>query len=129
MLGNCLYEMGLYDGADSIYRHLLKSVPKTKLVPEALLALQKVEYQRGDYPKSVKFYQTLEAHFPDHDVIDESRYYAIQSHYHMQNYTFVLNMTQYVDKNSEFYPFSLYTAGLTELKKKAFAKPWRILCG
>lgn len=118
LLGNCLYEMQMYHAADQIYRYLLKEFPQTPLFPKVILALQRVHYQKRDYQQSLKFYNALESHYPRHKAIDESRYYATQSHYHLKNYNIVPTITRHIKRNSEFYPFGLYTEALVHLKKK-----------
>ncbi|MFQ5603218.1 MAG: tol-pal system YbgF family protein [bacterium] len=122
-LGSCLYEMELYDGADMMYRYLLKTIPKTPLLPQVLMGLQKVYYHKVDYQQSLKFYKTLEAHFPADKIMNESRYYAAQSYYQLKNYRLVPNIVQSINKDSEFYAFGLYTTGLVQLKKKMFVNP------
>lgn len=117
-LGNCLYEMGMYDGADRMYRYLLKAFPKTPNLPSAILGLQKVYYQQKDYQKSLRFYRALEAHYSHFNGINESRYYAGQAHFHLKNYTLVPQLVRHIGTRSEFYPFGLYTSGLAHLKKK-----------
>ncbi|MFQ5772557.1 MAG: tol-pal system YbgF family protein, partial [bacterium] len=74
LLGNSLYEMEIYDGADLMYRYLLKTIPKTPLLPDVILALQKVYYQKKEYQQSLKFYTALEGHYSLNKGIDESRY-------------------------------------------------------
>lgn len=117
-LGNCLYELNMLEGADRLYRYLLRSIPKTPLLPDALLGLQKVYYKKKNYQQSLRFYKALEAHYSNDEIIYESRYYAGQSYYHLSNYVLVPEIIAHIDKNSEFYPFGLYTSGLAYLKKK-----------
>ncbi|MFQ5824264.1 MAG: tol-pal system YbgF family protein [bacterium] len=118
LLGSCLYEMGMFDGADRMYRYLLKAIPKTPQLPDALLGLQKINYQKKDYKKSLKFYRALETHYSTHDGINESRYYAGQTHFHLKNFALAPQIFKHIGKRSEFYPFGLYTSGLIYLKKK-----------
>lgn len=122
-LGNCLYELEMYQGADRLYRYLLKNIPSTRYLPNALLGLQKIYYQKGDYTQSLKFYKALEAHYSNYEIISESRYYAGQSYYHLGNFSVVPKILQQVSSRSEFYPFALYTMGLAQLKKKAYGNP------
>lgn len=118
LLATSLYDLEMYDGADRMYRYLLRSVTKTRLVAEAILGLQKVAYQKGDYPQSLKFYKAIESHYSDHQGIYESRYYAEQTYFHQENYNLVQNLVPHVTKKSEFHPFAVYTSGLAHLKKK-----------
>jgi tetratricopeptide (TPR) repeat protein len=121
-LGSALYEMGLYEAADQQFRYLLQSSPKTDRVPDAILGLQKVCYQKMEYQQSLKFYKALEAHYSAHASIDEARYYAIQAYYHLKNYNVVSNLVQHIKTSSEVYPFGLYTEALTYLKKKVYVR-------
>lgn len=122
-LGNCLYEMQMYDGADRIYRFLLRSGLTTPWIPESILGLQKVHYQKQDHLQSLKFYKALESHYSSFTGISAARYYAEQSYFQLKNYGLVHNVAQQIEKKSEFYPFGLYTSGLAHLKKKASRKP------
>ncbi len=116
-LGNCLYEMEMYDGADRLYRHLLKDVGRTKWVASALLGLQKSAYQKQQYDQSLKFYKAIEAHYAQTASTDESRYYAGQTYFSQGSFDRVLNVNSRIRKKSDFYAFGLYTVGLTHLKK------------
>ncbi len=124
LLADCLYKLEMYDGADRMYRYLLRSVTKTRLVAESILGLQKVAYERGDYPQSLKFYKALESHYTEHKGIYESRYYALQTYYNTEIYNLVHNLVPHIRKKSEFYPFAIYTSGLAHLKKKMCARLW-----
>lgn len=118
LLGNSLYEMGMFEATNQLYRYLLKSIPRTPLVPKAMLGMQKVYYQQKDYQVSLKFYKALESHYPTCEGIDESRYFAGQAYYHLKTYNLVPNIVRHIRKSSEFYAFGLYTGGLAQLKKK-----------
>ncbi len=118
MLANSYYQLKMYQAADRLYRYLLRSVERTRLVPEAILGLQKVAYQTGDYQQSLKFYKALESHYTQHEGIYESRYYAEQTYFDMQNYNLVHNVVPHIENSDEFYPFALYSSGLAYLKKK-----------
>ena len=117
-LGYCLYEMEMFEGAAGLYEYLLKAIPKTPFLADALLGLQKVYYQKNNYQQSLRFYKALEAYYSDDEVINESRYYAGQSYFHLNNYILVPEIMTYIERNSEFYLFGLYTSGLAYLKKK-----------
>ena len=127
LLGRCLYEMGMYDGSNQLFRYLLRNYPRTPLVPKVMLGMQKAYYQEREYHLSLKFYNALESHYSDFDGIDESRYYAVQSHYHLKNYNLVSNIIEQIKKGSEFYAFALYTSGLADLKKKISGRPSSVL--
>jgi len=118
LLANCFYEMEMYESADKMLRHLLKTYSKTLLVAEAILGLQKVWYQKNDYQTSLKFYKALESHYSDQNGIDESRYYAGQTYFQLEEYNLSLSILNRIRQKSNFYPFGLYTIGLMNLKKK-----------
>lgn len=71
-----------------------------------------------DYLQSLKFYTKLESHYPEFEGIHESRYYAGQSHYLLENYRMVLIINEQISRKSEFYPYGMYTIALANLKKK-----------
>ena len=123
LLGKSLYELQVYSGADKMFRYLLREIEKNRFVPAAILGLQKCQYQLKDYHQSLKFYKALENHYPYFKGIDEARYYAGQTYFHLDEFNFALNVFQQVNSKSDFYPFSLYTTGLIQLKKKAFVRP------
>ena len=118
LLANCFYEMGMYESADKMLRHLLKTYSKTLLVAEAILGLQKIWYQKNDYQTSLKFYKALESHYSDQNGIDESRYYAGQTYFQLEEYNLSLSILSRIKQKSDFHPFGLYTIGLMNLKKK-----------
>lgn len=118
LLANCFYEMRMYESADKMLRHLLKTYSKTPLVAEAILGLQKVCYQKKDYQTSLKFYKALESHYSDQKGIDESRYYAGQTYFLLEDYNLSLNILNRIKQKSNFYPFGLYSVALMNLKKK-----------
>lgn len=128
LLGNCLYEMEMYNSADRMYRYLLKEVGKTNWISHALLGLQKSAYQKADFDQSLKFYRALESHYVDDDNIYESRYYAVQTYYKLENYEQVLFLIKHIDEKSDFYPFARYTVGLSHIKKKTLEKLSRACC-
>jgi len=128
LLGNCLYEMEMYNSADRMYRYLLKEVGKTNWISHALLGLQKSAYQKADFDQSLKFYRALESHYVDDDNIYESRYYAVQTYYKLENYEQVLFLIKHIDEKSDFYPFARYTVGLSHIKKKISEKLSRACC-
>jgi len=70
------------------------------------------------YQQSLKYYTELESHYPQFEGIHESRYYAGQSHYLLENYRMVLIINDQISKKSEFYPYGMYTVALANLKKK-----------
>lgn len=118
LLARSLYEMQMYEGVDALYRHLLKSVKRPRLVAESILGLQKVAFQKKDYQQSLKFYHVLESHYTQHDGIHEARYFAEQTYFNLQNYNIVHNIAAHINKKSAFYPFARYTSGLAHVKKK-----------
>jgi len=123
LLGNSLYELEVYSGADKMYRYLLSEVAKNSLIPDAILGLQKSRYQLRDYQQSLRFFKALETHYPHFDGIHEARYYAGQTYFHLEKLGFALNLFSQVDSDDDFYPFALYSRGLIHLKKKAFSRP------
>ena len=69
--------------------------------------------------RSLKFYKALESHYSDHNGIDESRYYAGQTYFQLEDYNLSLSIVNRIEHKSDFFPFGLYTIGLMNLKKKA----------
>jgi tetratricopeptide (TPR) repeat protein len=115
LLGDAFYELELYHSADATYRRHFRSSKNTSA---GILALQKCRYHLGDAQQSLKFYNALEASYSDRQDIAESRYYAGQIYYNSKRYNLAFNIFQLISKDSEVYPFALYTSALVHLRRK-----------
>lgn len=122
LLGDCLYEMELYNAATSTYTYLVKNYFGSPLLAKGLLGLQKTQYKLGKHQGSLNLYEALLQAPRPVDVDDEARYYAGQSYYNIKDYASALEALLNLDPRSEYYPYALYTVGLSLLKMKRVTK-------
>jgi TolA-binding protein len=54
---------------------VLAFYPDSRWVDDSLLLLGKAFYHKGEYEKSVRKFEELEAHFPESDLVEEGRYW------------------------------------------------------
>ena len=117
-LGECLFEIGLYDGAAKLYKHLVKKYIRSPLLPRALLGLQRIEYVRGDHPRCIEFYNAIYRAVAEESIMDASRYYAGMSFYKIKDYNQALQILSLIDPKSEYYDAGQYSAALALLRLK-----------
>lgn len=122
-LGESMYEMTMYKSAAKMFRFLLTKYPQSKYLPRALLGLQRIYYQTEDYGESLKIFSGVLARFPDDDIIDGARYHAGMAYYHQRDYDNTITTLNKVRARSEYFDHSLYTVGLSYLKKKWSTRP------
>jgi tetratricopeptide (TPR) repeat protein len=125
-LGRALYEMDMLSASERMFIYAADKYRRSGYLGDVLLGLQKVYYQKGDYAKSLRFYAALLKGFRHRDdLISEAHYYGGQAYYYSRNYDIAVHAFQYVKPRSEFYPYALYSLGLTHLKKKRLMRPWK----
>ena len=115
-LGDCLFEIGLLDGSQKIFKFLVKKFISSPHLPRALLGLQRIEYDRGHLDKCIEFYKVIQRGTPEREILDCSRYYAGLSYYHLFEYQQAIDILQEIDKGNPYYPYALYTKGLSYLR-------------
>lgn len=131
ILGDCLYEIGIMDGATRIYRYLVKKFIRSPLLPRALLGLQRIEYDTGNYARCIEFYNAITRGTPEQDVLDISRYYAGLSYYGLKDYPSAIKVIDEIDENSPYYDYGHYTKGLSLLRMKKIReaiREFRLVC-
>jgi tetratricopeptide (TPR) repeat protein len=131
ILGDCLYEIGIMDGATRIYRYLVKKFIRSPLLPRALLGLQRIEYDTGNYARCIEFYNAIVRGTPEQDVLDVSRYYAGQSYYSFKDYPNAIKIIDQINENSPYYDYGHYTKALALLRMKQIrqaVKSFRLVC-
>jgi len=118
-LGRALYEMDMLRAAERMFVYAADKYRDSRYLGDVLLGLQKVYYQQGDYAKSLRFYVALLKGFRHRDdLMSEGHYYGGQAYYHSRNYDIAEHAFARVDARSDYYPYALYSLGLTRLKKK-----------
>jgi TolA-binding protein len=122
-LGESMYQMAMYKSSAKMFRFLLKKYPQSRYLAEALYGLQRISYQTENYGESMKIFSGIAARFGDNDIIDGARYYAGMSYYHQRDYDNAIAALSKVRARSEYFDHSLYTIGLSYLKKKWLIRP------
>ena len=116
ILGNCLNEMGLLEGAEKMYKHLLKKHIYSEYAPYALLGLQRVNYQKGDLSASLTFYEAAIRGNPSPDIIDIANYYTGISYYKLGDYPNSVKVFMDVSSKSPYYDYVLYNLAKSLLR-------------
>lgn len=122
-LGESMYQMTMYKSAAKMFRFLLTKYPLSGYAAESLYGLQRIFYQTENYAECLNIYSGLVAKFDDNEVIDGARYYAGMSYYSQRDYDNAITTLSKVRARSEYFDHSLYTIGLSYLKKKQSTRP------
>jgi len=121
-LGDCLYELGLQDGASRLYKHLISKYIRSPFLPRALLGLQRLEYDNNNFARCLEFYSAINRGNPTEDILDASEYYAGLSYYKLKDYpTAIQTLTKISDK-SPYYDYGMYAVGQSMLRMKSVRK-------
>lgn len=118
MLGECLYEIGLPQGASRLYQHLITRYLRSSLLPEALLGLQRIEYDRQDYPRCIDHHEAIFRSQPLLPVADASNYFAGLAYYHLRDYPKTMELLSKISVTSTYYPHGQYTLALAQMRMK-----------
>jgi len=124
-LGNNLTEMGLYDSAFKIYRHLVENNPQSSLIPFAIFGIEKLHYMQKDYERAIDYFRLLREKFPDAQTGDGPFYYAGQSFLFQDDFENALLTFDAIEERSEFWGFALYSHALANFKKKKLMRPFQ----
>ena len=115
-LGNCLYELNMLEGACKLYERLIKKHISSVYVPDALLGLQRVEYERNNYAASLEYYNTLMRGNPSTDILDLASYYAGMAFYKLADYPSAVEVLSKATYKSPYYDYILYTLAVSMLR-------------
>ncbi len=118
LLGDCLYELGLNNGAGKLYTYLLNHYVRSPYLPQALLGLQRIEFDRGDYARCLEFHNTIVRSNAPTDVLDASFYYAGQCYYRFKDHPKAIQLFSSISDKSRYYDFGQYTMALSQLRLK-----------
>lgn len=125
-LGECLYSMDMFKSSHKMFRFLVTKFPQSEYVAQGLHGLQRIQYQAENYPESIKVYNAILSAYPGSRVEAGVHYFAGMAYFHEHDYDNAVTVLEKVGSRSEFYDFSLYTIGLSHLKKKASTTPCRL---
>lgn len=118
MLGDCLYEINLKEGAKKVYLFLVKKYVRSALLGNALLGLQRIEYSEDQYMLCLDYYHAILRANPTDEVLDCSHYYSGLSYYKLKDYPNAIEALEKVSVNSSYYDYSLYNLALAKLRMK-----------
>lgn len=118
LLGDCLFQMELYQGASRIFKYLVKRHIRSPQLPYALLWMQKIEYHQHDYEKCLEYFKAISRGNPDDKVLNASRYYTGKSYYALKNYPAAIDILKNINNTSEYYDYALYDVSMSLLRMK-----------
>jgi TolA-binding protein len=116
ILANCLYELNMQEGAFKLYGNLLTNYISSSYVPDALLGLLRIEYDRDNFSASLDYYETLLRGNPSSDIIDVANYYAGMAFYKQSNYPAAVKALQMATPKSPYHDYILYTLAISMLR-------------
>ncbi|RQW02678.1 tetratricopeptide repeat protein [candidate division KSB1 bacterium] len=118
-LANCLYELNMMEGAFKLYERIIKRHITSSYVPDALLGLQRIEYERDNYSASLDYYGTLTRGNPSTAIIDLANYYAGMAYYKLADYPRAVKVFSQVSAKSPYYDYVLYTLAISMLRMQS----------
>lgn len=116
ILANCLDELNMQEGAFKLYETVLTNYISSSYVPDALLGLQRIEYERDNFSASLDYYETLLRGNPSAEIIDLSNYYAGMAYYKQSNYPMAVEALLKASSKSPYYDYILYTLAISMLR-------------
>jgi len=117
-LGDCLYEIGLLEGSNKIFKYLVKKFITSPQLPRAILGLQRIEYDKGNIIKCIDFYKVIKRGNSQDDILDCSQYYAGLSYYKLNDYNKAIELFSKIHKSNPYWAYGQYTCALSYLRLK-----------
>lgn len=121
-LGECMYEIGLQQGASKLYKHLVNKYIRSPFMPKALLGLQRIEYDRKDFGRCIEYHDAISRSHPPQHVLDASLYFAGLSYFNFRDFPRAIKLFNKISANSPYYEFGQYTMALSQLRMKNIKK-------
>ena len=125
-LGECLYSMEMLKSSHKMFRFLVTKFPDSEYLVYGLYGLQRIQYQMESYEESLKIYSAILANYPKSGPIDGIYYFGGMAQFHQNDYDAAIETLGKVSSRSEYFDHSLYTVGLSHLKKKASTRLWQL---
>ena len=123
LLGNALYELGLFDASKGIFKHALKRFPNRVSAAAAIFGLERVAYKTGDYTGALARFEQLErSGRASKKLLNGARYFAGLSLMELGDYDSAVNTLGRISRNSSYFGYALYSAGLCLLHKRDVQK-------
>ncbi len=123
LLGNALYELGLFDASKGIFKHALRRFPDRPSAAAAIFGLERVAYKTGDYTAALaRFEQLQRSGRVSRRLLDGARYFAGMSLMELGDYDSAVKTLGGINRNSKYFGYALYAAGLCLLHKRDVQK-------
>jgi tetratricopeptide (TPR) repeat protein len=118
ILGDCLYEIDLKKAASKIYKHLVKKYINSPHLANALLGLQRIEYDTNNYLKCIEFYKVIRRAHASSEILDIARYYAGLSYSKMNNYENAIELLNQMSEYGLYYDYGLYALATCYMRRR-----------
>ncbi len=118
ILAECLYEIGLPQSAGRLYQHLVTRYLRSPLQPNALLGLERIEFDRQDWSRCIEYHQIIVRSTSPQTVTDASSYFAGLSYYQLRDFPKSMESLLQVSIKSPWYPFAQYNLALAQMRMK-----------
>ncbi|RPI03307.1 MAG: hypothetical protein EHM72_01840 [Calditrichaeota bacterium] len=118
LLANCLCELNMNQAAAKLYSRIVEKHISSPFVSDALLGLQRIAYNNGDWQESLKYHQVLLRGSPSQPLIDLTSYYAGMAYYKLLDFPKCVNVLRDASENSPYYDYILYTKAISLLRMK-----------
>lgn len=115
-LSDALYELHLLESSAKLYKYIVTKHVTSSLVPQALLGLQRIAYDRGDLQQCIEYHEAIMRGNPTGDLTNISNYYAGLAYYKLKDYPKSVQMLSKVKSASPYYDYTLYTLALAMLR-------------
>lgn len=117
-LAQSLYEIGLPQGAERLYQHLITRFLRSPLQPNALLGLQRIEYDRQEWNRCIEYHQIILRSTSPAAITDASCYFAGMAQYQLRDFPKAMENLTLVSIKSPWYPFAQYNLALAQMRMK-----------
>ena len=117
-LAECLYQIGLPQGAERLYKHLITQYLRSPLQPNALLGLERIEYDRKEWNRCIEYHQIIIRSASPQAVTDASNYFSGLAFYQLRDFPNSKQSLVRVSIRSPWYPFAQYNLALAQMRMK-----------
>jgi tetratricopeptide (TPR) repeat protein len=121
-LAECLYQIGLPQGAGRLFQHLVTRYLRSPLQPNALLGLERIEFDRQDWSRCIEYHQIIIRSTSPQTVTDASNYFAGLSYYQLRDFPKSMESLVQVSVKSPWYPFAQYNLALAQMRMKLVSR-------
>jgi TolA-binding protein len=122
LLGESLYTIGYLEEAVKKYSKLRAEYPRFKYLPDALLALQEIEYGRKNYEKALSHYEFLLRRGGPSRILAPAHYIGALCYYWLGEYHRILRIVPKISRWNFYYGPIQYLGGLASLQLDKIAE-------